>query len=1133
MAVEQIRILRIQGRPEGMELVTSALEKVSSATVKVTQAADGMTAATTAQSSKVLSLTKQWETYQARTDLAARAQQQFARDITSVTRFFEQGTIGASRYADEVERIKQSLQSAGGAGIIPKVDQSAVNASLGITAAVRNSARESASAFETEFARLEVIARQKAEQIGQNFQTGLNEYFGTGAIAKSARESASVFAAELDRMDQIAQQKATQIGQEFQARLNEHFGIGKGSSGAARASAAVFEEVAKAEEKMAAQAAALRTSIDPMGAEFGRLGAQLAEYRKLLNAGVISTHEFEQAQVLAGTRLTDFQANLKQGANAGRVMAGELVNLSYQLNDVVTGLALGQSPFMILGQQGGQVVQIFQNSKASVVDFAKEAGSRLLGYLTTTRLVFGGVVGAVAAAGFALSDYAAAQQKVAMSLTGAGRASGASITGINATAGAGASTFGLSVSEARNLAAALAATGKVANDNILPIVKMGKDIATAFGQDATEAAKMLAEAFSDPAKGAETLNQRLGFLDAAMQRNITNLMAQNKIWEAQRILAAGAATSLADVNAAVGTSTKFWTALGNVISNAWDKIGEGAARATGIGLKLGLDEQIENATKRVQELEAIASRRSTAANKALGTADLLEKERAKLDELTAAWSRYGQASIDAQQRQFSFAQAAGVRNQQPAIEQIEKLRNEQELLVRTMVDVQTTGGASSEILKRMGVSYEDLAKSLSIANTNMASFKSEFQSNLDQLKIANQAITAFSPGAKGDIARQQSIESTLQSKMTPEEKATLAQQAYNNAVKQSVTAISEAERARLLTSNQSVDAARLEIELVGKNIAQQNELRANLAAKQQLEQEASQNRTKFDEAQYERLKKINAELAKQKQLAAERQLGSDIKFERSQIGLSDTEQGINSRLRSIYGDDITSQQYKFYKQQLMINASLKDFMDTSKETLKGFASDFRSALANGATAWEAFQQAGVNALNKIADKLMNMAIDNLWANAFGGSSGGGFGGIGSLFGLGGGGVGNYGQVANATGLGAGTGGLSFPMFAGGTDFAPGGPAMINEVGGEIVNLPSGAQVIPHDVSMAMAANSNSATGVHVTVGAEFDDDGRFKVYVKNVSQKAVADGISGYVGSPAFVQHVATASTKGRARRLG
>ena len=133
-----------------------------------------------------------------------------------------------------------------------------------------------------------------------------------------------------------------------------------------------------------------------------------------------------------------------------------------------------------------------------------------------------------------------------------------------------------------------------------------------------------------------------------------------------------------------------------------------------------------------------------------------------------------------------------------------------------------------------------------------------------------------------------------------------------------------------------------------------------------------------------------------------------------------------------------------------------------------------SSIAGGSSAWDAFKKAGISALNSIASKLADIAAQNLWMSAFGGSSGGGFS-LGSLFGLGGGAgsVGSYGQVSNATGLGAGTGGLSFPMFAGGTNSAPGGPAIINENGGEIVDLPSGARVIPHDISMRMAAGGNT------------------------------------------------------------
>src|SRR6185436_17075042 len=64
-------------------------------------------------------------------------------------------------------------------------------------------------------------------------------------------------------------------------------------------------------------------------------------------------------------------------------------------------------------------------------------------------------------------------------------------------------------------------------------------------------------------------------------------------------------------------------------------------------------------------------------------------------------------------------------------------------------------------------------------------------------------------------------------------------------------------------------------------------------------------------------------------------------------------------------------------------------------------------------------------------------------------------------------------------------GLGLPGFASGTDFAPGGPAIINEGGrGEIVNLPTGAKVIPHDVSMRMAAGGGGAVSIgdtHISI----------------------------------------------------
>lgn len=203
-------------------------------------------------------------------------------------------------------------------------------------------------------------------------------------------------------------------------------------------------------------------------------------------------------------------------------------------------------------------------------------------------------------------------------------------------------------------------------------------------------------------------------------------------------------------------------------------------------------------------------------------------------------------------------------------------------------------------------------------------------------------------------------------------------------------------------------------------------------------------------------------------------------------------------------------------------AAQADMLRFSYESLvRGPLQTFTSAISNGATAWDAFKKAGISALNSLASKLADIAAQNLWASAFGGSSG--FG-LGSLFGLGG-----SAPVMSGTGLGAGTGGLSFPMFAGGTNSAPGGWSIVGEDGPELMNVPKGAQILPNGVS---PPGSGSTQGVHVTVGVSVDNNGNLQAYVKNVAQGEASRTVNGAMNSPSFVDRVGAASVKARSRRL-
>ena len=64
---------------------------------------------------------------------------------------------------------------------------------------------------------------------------------------------------------------------------------------------------------------------------------------------------------------------------------------------------------------------------------------------------------------------------------------------------------------------------------------------------------------------------------------------------------------------------------------------------------------------------------------------------------------------------------------------------------------------------------------------------------------------------------------------------------------------------------------------------------------------------------------------------------------------------------------------------------------------------------------------------------------------------------------------------------------SIPMLAKGTDNWQGGTAMIHDAGAEIVDLPAGSRVIPHDKSLqneyarGKADGANKSTGVNIII----------------------------------------------------
>ena len=165
----------------------------------------------------------------------------------------------------------------------------------------------------------------------------------------------------------------------------------------------------------------------------------------------------------------------------------------------------------------------------------------------------------------------------------------------------------------------------------------------------------------------------------------------------------------------------------------------------------------------------------------------------------------------------------------------------------------------------------------------------------------------------------------------------------------------------------------------------------------------------------------------------------------------------------------------------------------AKDVAKGFFSDISQELRNGATIWEAFGTAAENALNKIADKLISMAVDDLFNAAFPGSSGGGGAGgiagtIMNLFGgSAGGGVGVGSGFTFAKG-GAFRAGNVIPFASGGMVSSPtvfpmsrGRTGLMGEAGPEAI--------------MPLRRGSDGRLGVQATGGGGAGASGQISITV--------------------------------------
>lgn len=256
--------------------------------------------------------------------------------------------------------------------------------------------------------------------------------------------------------------------------------------------------------------------------------------------------------------------------------------LAYQTTDIVTSLAGGQNPFMVLLQQGGQLRDQFGGFR--------ELFSAIGQVVTFSRVAFVGLAGALGIVGVAAYKGAAELAKLRDDLILTNNYAGITASGFVKLSRSLADDLKISIGDAKTIFGSLVASGKITQANLDSVATAIARVAKLSDESAEAVAQRLLPSFDGTTSSAQRLNQQYNFLNLTQFKYIEQLNRQGKLQEAAKFTADALTDSLQGQKRELGFLESAWSATTKAASEFWNMM-------LNIGKPSTLQDAVDNARK--------------------------------------------------------------------------------------------------------------------------------------------------------------------------------------------------------------------------------------------------------------------------------------------------------------------------------------------------------------------------------------------------------------------------------------------------------------------------------------------------------------------------------------------------------